>query len=215
MVFHFLLSLVSSCLYRVLVSTSQNLTLTFFSNSPKLKWRFCGFIDSQPTAWPQCELWKTLSRRYSLYLLQSDCIKLHRVVLKIQPCATEQRQTVITVCFNLSSLSLFLLHCGGAELIGNKCPFWNWSCKGRKREAVYLALVRALTGSACSHYITLQLPSSSSLRSREGERHWTKMERDWEEWDWKKKKRQRQSKEQKLGKECRNSDPVQFNLHLC
>ena len=32
--------------------------------------------------------------------------------------------TVITVCFNLSSLSLFLPHCGAAELIGNKCPFF-------------------------------------------------------------------------------------------
>lgn len=44
-------------------------------------------------------------------------------------------------------------------------------------EAVYLALVWALTGSAYSHYITLQLPSSSRLGSREGESRRTKTER--------------------------------------
>lgn len=37
-----------------------------------------------------------------------------------------------------------------------------------------LALFRAVAGSACSHYIMLQLSPSSSLRSREDERHWAK-----------------------------------------
>lgn len=87
---------------------------------------------------------------------------------------TQSSQYVLTFLHYLHSSSTVC----GAELIGNKCPFWNWSCRGREREDVYLALFRALTGSACSHYITLQLPSSSSLGSREGERRRTKTERE-------------------------------------
>lgn len=58
--------------------------------------------------------------------------------------------------------------CAAAELIGNKCPFWKLVTeRAREGEDVYLDGFRALAGSACSHYITLQLPPSFSLRSRE------------------------------------------------
>lgn len=75
-----------------------------------------------------CKLWASIFFPPSLPRL--DWTASHRVVLKIQPSAWGQTQTVTALRFNLSSLSPFLLRCGGAELIENKCPVWNWSCKG-------------------------------------------------------------------------------------